>query len=256
MKLHTRLLIAALLLCSIAVPAMAQITFTQRNTLNIFSLPNTSTFDGASIHYANTIHLSAQQIGDNRDDVWDVMPVAENFNWQTNGDQIGVSYGLTGPYQYTGTYTATNGLRDTATIDYIVPLGSDLAQSFITAGISDGHYVLNFSGGGRGSVDLGYQYIYSILLPGNWSVQGTQQGNHNFIALSPNWTIGKNWMYDSQSNRTSFLAAEGYYQGDDPGLRFQLIGAPVATPEPSSLLLLGSGIVGIAGGGLRRRFMR
>ena len=83
---------------------------------------------------------------------------------------------------------AVNGLKDTMEISYAYPVGADFTQSFITVSQSATNRVLNFSGGSTLGVDNGNPFYLNIVLPGNWSTQGTSQGDHNFISIDPTWT--------------------------------------------------------------------
>lgn len=231
--------------------AFAQITETNRDTTHTFTIPDPVTFAGTSAFYDNFINLQAVSIGDSASFLWTNKSLYQGFNWQMLQGNYSLSYSLTGPNQYTGNVQAVNGLTDTQEISYSYPVGADFTQSFVTVGTTNGHYALNFSGGGTNGVNNGFPFFLTIVLPGDWSTQGLAQGDHNFISIDPNWTITENFLYDGV--HTTFAAQELNFQGNNPNLQFQLIGGS-AVPEPSSLLIFGSGVAGLLG--LMRRRIR
>lgn len=223
---------------------------TQRNSTYTITLPDVNSFAGASVYYYNDITLRALNLGDCGFDHWNVKSLAQAFSWTMRTPDFSLSYSG-GPDTYYGTYTAISNRFDHAIVSYSTPLGADFSQSFIVAGISGGHYVLDFyTGPGVDSLDPSQTigvYGIRVILPGDWSHQGTATGDHTFISLGQGWaSIG--WYYDSVSNVTDFAAFNNSFEGQSPNLHFQLIGSPVTSvPEPGEFVLLASGTLGVAG---------
>lgn len=252
MKIAAKPLLAIGVLCLFAaVSANAQITFTSRDTHYTLSFTNNNTFSDASTLYDNIIGLQAVNLGDTRQAIFRYKSLAQNFMWTDLDGQISLSYVSSGMNQYTGTFLADHGLTDRSEISYNVGVGADSTQSFLTLGIANGYHILDFLGGGSNFVDNGFPFHLVVDMPGNWSIQGTTTGDHNFISLNPNWTITENFVF--AHGVTEFAAQELNFQMDNPGLEFQLVGSPVSTtPEPSTLAMFGTGLLGLIGA-LRRR---
>jgi hypothetical protein len=250
MKISARPLLAiSLLSLLVVVSASAQITFTSRDTNYTLSLNDINTFADASTTYNNLIGVSAVNIGDTRDSVLTYKSLAQNFSWTDLDGNISLSYVTSGTNQYTGTFTADHGLTDRSAFSYSMPVGADATQSVLTLAVVNGYHVLDFLGGGSNFLDNGNPFHLVVDIPGNWSTQGTTTGDHNLIALNPSWTITENFVF--KNGVTEFAAQELNFQGDNPGLEFQLVGS-VATPEPSTLAMFGTGLLGLIGA-VRRR---
>lgn len=122
----------------------------------------------------------------------------------------------------------------------------------LTHDTSSGFHTLVFSGGGGGFVRAGGQFVFSAMLPGNWSSLGTGVGQTEFLGISPDFTVTQNFSYQPATNTTVFEAINPNFNPSFPNVQahFVLHGAPV--PEPASAVLFLFGLAALGGVCVRR----
>jgi hypothetical protein len=115
---------------------------------------------------------------------------------------------------------------------------------------SNGLRTLEFIGNNTGFLKAGGIFDYSVTLPGNWSVHGTATGDSELLALNPEFTVTKDFLFDPLSNTTTLEVLDTHYDLIHPnvGLDFIVFGSavasPVSEPLPSALQLAGLGALG------------
>ena len=117
----------------------------------------------------------------------------------------------------------------------------------MTTGVSsNGLHYLEFTGDNHGFLKAGGVFDYSVTLPGNWSKQGTSTGDSELVAVNPEFTVTKDFVFDAVSDTTTLEVLDTNYDlsHSDVGLDFIVFGSPVSEPLPSALLLAGLGALG------------
>ena len=155
-----------------------------------------------------------------------------------------------------GSFTITiTGAQDLSVGHYGFMTAATPAQGFgvsqMLLGNVNGFYTLSFLNNGNGFVKTGGIYVVDVLLPGDWSHQGTGVGQAEFIGVNSGFTITENFVYDSATNQTLIEAVDNNYAASSPrvGLNFVLHGSAVAAipePETYAMLLAGLGLLGFA----------
>lgn len=97
--------------------------------------------------------------------------------------------------------------------------------------------------------DAGTVSAVGVTIAGNWSTLGTSSGDHQLLGLDPNFHIIKNFVYDSQTNVTTFSALDFSFPGYGSNSASIRLYGPTAAPEPASIAALAVGLASL----LRRR---
>ena len=115
----------------------------------------------------------------------------------------------------------------------------------LTPGVSNGLQVLDWGSSSPGYLDNGYEMIYNLYIPGDWSNQGTGPGQSELLSYNSGagWVVYSDFVYHSVGNYTLLGLDIPSYQNDgnhNVDLQVQLNGA--AVPEPFTLVLGGAAI--------------
>jgi hypothetical protein len=117
----------------------------------------------------------------------------------------------------------------------------------------NGLHYLEFIGNNTGFLKAGGVFDYSVTLPGDWSRNGTGTGDSELLALNPEFSVMKDFVFDPLSDTTTLEVLNAHYDVNHPnvGLDFKVFGvSAVSEPLSPALLLAGLGLIGVAG---RRR---
>lgn len=179
----------------------------------------------------------ADAINDTAHFIWTLGSTLNTPTW-VGDTNVGVSNVIYPPGQVTADITSLTGLDGITTLSAVFP---------VTVGVTHGLYSIEESFGSSGGVIIGGQYIWQMVLPGNWSANGTNTGDHQLKAYNSSyWTITKDFLFDG-TNTTFSAYATGGYQGQNINIDFVLYGGPVPVPLPPSMFLLGFGLLGLEG---------
>jgi hypothetical protein len=135
---------------------------------------------------------------------------------------------------------------------YQTPNGPDFATSWTKSGVANGHKVLTFLGGGTNFDDVGAPYDLVVAISGNWSTAGTAAGDHTFLGIDPSFAVISDFGYNAGLNET-FFVAHATFNGNNPGLSFNLVGQAVPEPATWAMMLVGFGGMGAAMRSARRK---
>jgi hypothetical protein len=130
----------------------------------------------------------------------------------------------------------------------VAPAGADVTLQTGTAG---GYHFLDGTYDPTAGQTSGHPFVYSLLIPGNYSTVGTSTGDHKLLSINAAWNISQNFVFDGTN--TVFTASIDNYNpaADRIGLEYQIYGSPVV-PLPATVWLLASGVAGL-GALVRRR---
>lgn len=225
------------------------------------------TFSDASSHYDVIFDATPTNPGDTRD-----FSPSLKLNWTnlSTSNVGGVEWvlGSTAPDHFNASLSSPTGTPGTLTYGYDSAAVPDFqnvgtfGNSWLEVKNIGGKYALRFGGpfgfrgGGAGIIESG-TFDLDIAISGDWSPAGTGAGEHELLNINPTWTIDKNFVYDSGSDKTYFHAFIDSYTSaaDAPLLDFVLHSGVAVVPEPSSIVLLAilGGVVGTRVVAIRRR---
>lgn len=221
--------------------AKAAINHYARVSTYHISFADTLTFSDAIASYDAIYVERNDAVGDTYSSSFAVRSGFYNYFHHSSPELTITSDVFNGTSAYSYSLLANAAGIGTHTFHYDTPLASSFSASWIVGGTGNGHYTLEFSGGGflanileNNSFDIG------LSIAGDWSQMGNSTGKLEFLSIDPAWTIVKNFEYDSENGATVFFATNSNYaQFGGPNLNFRLYGATV--PEPSAIWLLGIG---------------
>jgi len=224
-------------------PAHATLTWIKRYNQYFTTLPDPNTFANAQLS-ANILNTLSGNVGDTFDEKWSLDDATSaNVSGDSNmaiSNFVFTPYpGALGTNQATATFTVTasTGAQGQTDLHFIAPLSVSILL---------GHYALDESFTSPGGVALDDPYIWRMTISGDWSVSGTNTGDHQLVTYnSAYWTICKDFVFDGTNTTFSAYATNGYNSAENINLEFILYGGVV--PLPPSMLLLGSGLLGLAG---------
>ena len=145
------------------------------------------------------------------------------------------------------------GSGGTFGFEYFASNGPDFSTSWTISTTASGHDVLAFGGvgsqgfGGCGSnfLDIGGIFTCEVFIQGNHP-DGTAVGDAYITNLAAGYSVVSDFVYDSAINATILSVSTGNYDGTNPGLGFNVVGAPVPEPATWAIMLAGFGGLGAA----------
>ena len=123
----------------------------------------------------------------------------------------------------------------------------NVTQSWINTGTlttgatAGGLRYLDFFARNSGFLRIGGTFDFNVTIPGNWSSIGTSTGQVQLLGVNPQFSVTQTFVYDTNTNRTTFQAINSNYQQSTSDIHFVLYGAPV--PEPASVAMLSLGLI-------------
>jgi hypothetical protein len=239
------------------ISAASAATITDRDSAYWISFP--SGLDSAVTQYNVTATLPAGG-SDAPNQVINLKTGAQNMTFGQSGS---VTQNFTPPPLGSTSVTGSivnGGQGGTFTFGYQTNNGPDFTTSWTISTVADGHDVLafggvgtqGFGGGGSNLLDTGGIFTVEVFISGKWA-EGTAIGDGYITNLSAGYNVINDFVYDADLNATLVGVSTGAYDGTNPALGFNLVGASVtAAPELSTWAMLAFGFAGLGLAGYRK----
>ena len=258
MRLKTLLLAGSLICASMAAVQAQAAAITQRDSTYFITFAGG--LDTAVTQYTVTTTLPAG--GDDYTNASiSYKSGYENFTMNTTGTVTTDFASPPAPGTTSETGNVYNGGGGgTWSFGYSTPNGPDFSTSWTMSTVANGHKVLAFGGigdqgfGGCGSnlLDNGGIFTCEVFIQGHHA-EGTGAGDMYITNLSPEYSVVSDFVYNSSLDATVLSVSTGAYDGTNPGLGLNIVGAPVPEPATWATMLAGFGGLGAAMRSRRRR---
>ena len=212
------------------------------------------TFADATIAYTQIGQLQGVA-GDAMNFEVSTLPTAQNYTFATSGRVTSeLTAQVANLYRYQ--LVSTGGTSEYR-YRYSIPIASDANSRFL----QDDGWKLGFGFNPIAS-QFSFQntvFTLAVLISGNWSSQGTNPGQVQFLGMNPNYTLNNNFVYNPQTNQTLFSISSNNWDGTSADVGFILNGqgaAAAAVPEPTTMLGVGLGAIALSALRLKKKHIK